>query len=113
MSTAAEASPDPWRPEDTFAARLMLVRKHLELSQEAIAERCGLDGASWGYWERGGSPQKKDSTVFKIANALGVDRDWLMWGGPLASTKWSPCEDEPAGQARLYALGQGRLNGIL
>jgi transcriptional regulator with XRE-family HTH domain len=75
-----------WRPEDTFGARLVLVRRELGLSQSEAAERCGISGATWATWELGRSPRNMPRQVDKISDALGVDRDWLMWGGQLATT---------------------------
>lgn len=34
--------------------------------------------------ELGRATRRVDVKVRQIAMALGVDRDWLMWGGPLA-----------------------------
>lgn len=70
----------PWIPENSFGARLRMVRRELGLSVEDVADVCGLSASTWSYWERGGHPQKMNETVDKITQATGVDRDWLMWG---------------------------------
>ena len=80
-----------WVPRDTFGARLALLRRELKLSTEEIADRCGLNRATWQTWEHGSSPRKMDSVVTRIALATGVSREWLMWGGPLGGL------DSPSG----------------
>lgn len=87
MATAAAHQQQPWVPFDTFGNRLTLIRQHLGLSQVEAAERCGLDDGSWSNWERGAKPRGMDRVVQAIAAGLGVDRDWLMWGGELAKNK--------------------------
>lgn len=77
-------SPQPLIPEDTFALRLVIIRRTLGLSQEEAAERCGLDDGSWSNWENGRKPRGMDKVVGTISSQLGIDRDWLMWGGPLS-----------------------------
>jgi transcriptional regulator with XRE-family HTH domain len=76
---AAEA----WVPTDTFAARLRLVRFELGWSVEEAADRCHTHPATLSKWERGASPRGLAGVVVAIVAASGVDRDWLMWGGPL------------------------------
>jgi transcriptional regulator with XRE-family HTH domain len=72
-------------PQDTFAGRLKLVRLHAgNLTIMQAAERCGLLNQSWSNWENGKVPRDKDDIVLAISEALGIDKDWLMWGGPLA-----------------------------
>ena len=74
-----------WVPADTFGARLMLLRHQLGLSTEEIAGRCDLKTPTWSTWERGASPRNMPGVVARITLATGVDRDWLMWGGPLGA----------------------------
>lgn len=78
-----------WVPEDDFAARLLLARKHAGLTVRAAAFRCGLHYATWSTWERGAVPADKTAVVEQISRGLGVDRDWLAWGGPLAGQEGS------------------------
>lgn len=95
---------EPFIPEDTFGLRLVALRTHLKLTQAEIAARCDLDDGSWSNWERGAKPRGMDQIVRKISDALGVDRDWLMWGGSLRTGSFSPelvALDEPAGQGSL------------
>jgi transcriptional regulator with XRE-family HTH domain len=82
---ATDTSVDVRIPHDTFEARLMLARLHAgRLSIREAAERCGFTNESWSGWERGRQPHNKTEVVEAISAALGIDRDWLSWGGPLA-----------------------------
>jgi transcriptional regulator with XRE-family HTH domain len=110
----AEQIESGWRPIDSFAIRLLLVRRALGLTQEEAAEKCGLDNGSWSNWENGKNPRNMAEAVHKIVRALGVDRDWLIWGGDLgpSSTNWLACEGITAGQTPLYLIGPARLPGI-
>lgn len=80
MPVSQPARPERWVPQDNFGNRLILVRRELGLTQAQAAEMCGLDAGSWNNWEHGTRPRGLDEIVKKIADALGVDRDWLMWG---------------------------------
>lgn len=73
-----------WIPRDTLAVRVLLVRTALGLSQREAAARSGLTFGSWQSMEDGRSPRDLPAKVARISVAFGVDRDWLMWGGPLA-----------------------------
>ncbi|QCG77778.1 immunity repressor [Gordonia phage Reyja] len=58
------------------------------LTMKQAAERVGTDVITergWQSIEEGRSPRQLDVKVKRIALALGVDRDWLMWGGPLGN----------------------------
>lgn len=99
-------SEGPYIPEDTFALRLKVVRMSLGLTQSEAAERCELDDGSWSNWERGKKPRGMDAVVESICRGLGVDRDWLMWGGPLRTGSFSSpllALPEPMGQGQLLA----------
>lgn len=74
---------EAWIPTDTFGTRLFIVRKQKGLTVEAIAKLCGVAHPTWTTWENGAKPRDMGNAVAKISAALGVDRDWLMWGGPL------------------------------
>lgn len=74
-----------WVPSDTFGARLALLRRQLRLTTEEIADLCGLNRGTWQTWEKGASPRNMNAVVAAISLATGVDKDWLMWGGPLGS----------------------------
>jgi transcriptional regulator with XRE-family HTH domain len=70
-------------PADTFAHRLTLARAETRLTIEEAAKRSGLLSQSWGQWERGSIPRDKVEVADAIADALDIDRDWLLHGGPL------------------------------
>lgn len=71
-------------PVDSFDHRLMLARSHAgRLSIQEAAARCGFTHQSWSNWERGRVPRDKVEVAEAIAEGLGVDRDWLLHGGPL------------------------------
>lgn len=72
-----------WVPDDNLASRLILVRRQLGLTQRAAAERCGLTFGEWQGLENGLQARGIPSKVARISEALGVDRDWLLWGGAL------------------------------
>jgi transcriptional regulator with XRE-family HTH domain len=71
-------------PVDSFAARVMLARAHVGLNIEDAAQKCGLNRQSWSNWERGMKPRDMVEVVEAISDGLGIDRDWLLFGGPLA-----------------------------
>lgn len=75
-------------PADTFAHRLLLVRAQLHLTVKEASDRCGLNYGSWSKWERGALPRDKVEIADAIAEGLSIDRDWLLFGGPL--TKPTP-----------------------
>ncbi|HET8684145.1 MAG TPA: helix-turn-helix transcriptional regulator [Micromonosporaceae bacterium] len=85
-TTTGEGSRTGAVPGDSFAHRLMLVRAHAGyLTVKDAAERCGLNYGSWSNWERGAKPRDLVETVDAIAASLGIDRNWLLFGGPLAA----------------------------
>ena len=71
-------------PADTFDHRLMLARSHAgRLTIQEAAAKCGFNHQSWSNWERGRIPRDKVDVAEAIAEALNIDRDWLLHGGPL------------------------------
>lgn len=70
----------PSLPTETFGQRLRVMRLARDLSIETAAEACGLPAVTWRTWEKGAKPRDMASVVRKIQDAMGVDRDWLMWG---------------------------------
>jgi transcriptional regulator with XRE-family HTH domain len=75
-----------WIPVDDLATRLLVLRHQRGLSQREAADRCGITYGAWQSMEDGRQARGLDQKVAKIADALGVDREWLMWGGPLAAS---------------------------
>ncbi len=72
-------------PSDTFGHRLMLARADSgNLTIQEAAEKCGLLSQSWSNWERGRIPRDILDVAEAVAEGLSVDRDWLLFGGPLA-----------------------------
>lgn len=69
-------------PTDSLAARLVLTRRQLGLSQRAAADRCGLTFGEWQSLEDGRQARGLDHKVARISDGLGVDRDWILWGSP-------------------------------
>lgn len=71
-------------PEDSYANRLMLARAEAgHLSIREAADKCGLNYASWANWERGTRSRTQVEDAEVISEGLGIDRDWLLYGGPL------------------------------
>lgn len=69
---------------DSFANRLMLARAHAgHLSIREAADLCGLGRGAWTNWEKGARPADIIDIAEVIAEKLGVDRDWLLFGGQL------------------------------
>lgn len=83
-------------PADTFAARLRLARMYAgDVSIREAAPRCGLNYGAWTGWERGALPRDLLTVVELISEKLDIDRDWLLFGGPLAEAeenrdRWRP-----------------------
>lgn len=76
-------------PADTFANRLLLARRMNGLTIKAAAALITIDGetdvaSSWSNWENGRRPRDEAETMRAIAEALDVDLQWLMFGGPLS-----------------------------
>src|SRR5690554_916705 len=71
-------------PEDQFRYRLLLARMHAgNLTTHEAAARAGTTSANWSNWERGVRPRDKVEVANAVAEGLGIDRDWLLYGGPL------------------------------
>lgn len=71
-------------PEDTFAHRLMLARAHAgHISIRVAAEKCGYGRGAWTGWERGMRPSDKLEVAEVVSEQLGVDFEWLLFGGQL------------------------------
>lgn len=75
-------------PGDTFSNRLLLTRAlagHISIRE--ACEMTGLNRGSWQGWERGLRPRDILDVAQRISEALDVDREWLLWGGPLAGPR--------------------------
>lgn len=83
-------------PADTLAIRLLLARHFAgQLSQREAAERCGLNYGSWANWEAGRRPRDVLDVVAQVSVGLGVDHDWLLWGGPLTPSRGASAKRPP------------------
>jgi len=84
-TTAVEETRRRRIPADTFALRLKAVRLDAgDLSIFDASARCGISNQSWSNWEHGRIPRDLRDVVQDISEVFDVDRDWLMYGGPLA-----------------------------
>jgi transcriptional regulator with XRE-family HTH domain len=77
-------------PADTLSNRIVLARRLAGLTIEEAAEITGLGKSSWANWENGMRPQRETDVIQTIAEHLGIDRDWLMFGGPLTPARGRP-----------------------
>jgi transcriptional regulator with XRE-family HTH domain len=79
------------RPADTFANRLLLTRSlagHLSIRE--ATDLTGLNREAWRDWERGRRPRDILDVCRRIADALDIDHDWLLFGGALAGPRGLP-----------------------
>jgi transcriptional regulator with XRE-family HTH domain len=96
---------------DTLGTRLMLVRRELGISQAEAARRCNLTARVWQNMEDGRATRHELENIKRIALAFQVDRDWLMFGGPLEEE--APEGDDPSGQEKPgTGAGQKRPSSL-
>ncbi|MCW2768493.1 MAG: hypothetical protein JWO11_4452 [Nocardioides sp.] len=75
-------------PVDSFGNRLMLARAHAgHISIREAADLCDLGRGAWTNWEKGARPVDILDIAAVVADKLGVDRDWLLFGGPLSDVE--------------------------
>ncbi len=98
---APPRTPSRRRPADTFAVRLLLSRHLNEMTISQAAAAAGLNDATWATWESGRRPRDIIDVCTKIANALDIDFDWLLLGGPLAGPRGVPAK-RTGGDTRRY-----------
>jgi len=77
-------------PSDTFANRLVLARRLEGLTIREAAARCELHYATWSTWEAGRRPADIIDVAGRVADCLDIDRQWLLFGGPLTPAKGRP-----------------------
>lgn len=100
-------------PEDTLAARLVLIRHELgiqrgkRVSQRDAAEETGVPYGTWQGMESGRATRELDQHVRKIAETYGYDPVWLMWG-----TRVGPRPDGPDGGQRQGGNTHGRSGAL-
>src|SRR4051794_8260967 len=103
MSSVTSAAPvSPWRPNDSFATRVKLVRMHLGDSQRSFAERTGLTYGEIQSIESGARVREEIDKGRRIALATRVDREWLLFGGPLAGDDGPEDDPNSNGTTRRY-----------
>ena len=89
LGTANPEAPEPappWIPtDDTFGARLALIRQRMSwgnVKEAALA--CALPPESWRTWERDNvEPRRYETICRQIAGRVGCDLDWLMRGSSI------------------------------
>jgi transcriptional regulator with XRE-family HTH domain len=70
-----------WVPEETFGARLALIRQRYGWNVKQAAIACRLPVQSWRGWERDHMQPRRYLEVCRIvAEATGADYDWLLDG---------------------------------
>lgn len=80
--------PDAWLQQQSarFGDRLRSLRKQRRLTQEALAERAGLDRQTIGNIENANHATRVD-TAFALAWALQVPPEVLFGDGPIDSQR--------------------------
>lgn len=68
---------EPWIPEDSFGARLALIRQRFHWNVTEAANASGISPATWTTWEGGSLPRDFIATCEKIATATGCSMRWL------------------------------------
>jgi transcriptional regulator with XRE-family HTH domain len=91
-----KTKPPGWRPTDTIGARLILMRRTLGLTQREAAALAGIPFGQWqGLEDDERHPRGLDVKVQRIVRAFNVDRDWLIWGGPLDPNEPAATGEQP------------------
>lgn len=65
---------------DTIGARLKQARERKVLSQENLSGLSGVTEATISRMENGKSGPTRPSTARKLAEALGIEASWLLFG---------------------------------
>lgn len=99
---------EPWVPEDTFGARLALIRQRMYWNVKQAAEGCGLNYQSWHNWEHGGLPRDLVGTARQIARATGCNERWLVLGEKWTKNKGADLQ-VLEGEADDTRAGPGQL----
>ena len=99
-SRMSTQSVGPWIPlDDTFGARLALVRQKFAWNLKEAAIACSLPSNSWREWELlGRVPRNIVEVVEKISSRTGADDYWLLTG------KKNPRQGDPGGGVSLPRL---------
>lgn len=74
-------STQTWEPKtDTFAARLALLRHHMQWNLKEASVECGFTINQWAQWEAGRNPRGYMEVCEKISKRTNVDMVWLAMG---------------------------------
>lgn len=98
-------------PVDDLGVRFAIVRAIKGWNVKEAAEQCGLAPSTWRNREAGRPGQTLVDDCRRVSERADVSFEWLMVGGPLARSRWTPC-DEPLFEAPVLVpppAGQGRL----
>jgi len=80
-TTTTAPEPVAWIPrDDSFGARLALVRQRMGWDNKQASLECGLPQSSWLRYESGSLPRDFVTVASKISKRTGVDAMWLMTG---------------------------------
>lgn len=74
-------------PNKEFAARLIDVRNRADMTQQALADKVGIDKRNISLYENGHA-RPRGETIRKLANALGSDPDYLADGHNAATQQY-------------------------
>lgn len=89
----------------TLQERLKRARLAAGLSQKDVAERSGIAQPTYSILER--EPGKGSKHIVAIANALGVNADWLASGRGEMHPTIRVAEGDPQQDAEISALWSG------
>lgn len=91
----------PWIPTDeSFAARLALVRWRMGWNIKEAALACGVPAASWRLWElENAQPRRLVEIAARIAERTGVDYGWLL-AGPCMAGVYRPTGPSASGTGK-------------
>lgn len=98
MTTSDAAPLTRWVPDlSTFAARLAVVRNHMQWNAKEAAIACGFPAQSWRNWEQGNRPRDYAGVCEAISRRTGVPTTWLAFGpespltdGTTKTAFWTP-----------------------
>jgi len=65
---------------ETFGQRIRQRRKALGLTQAELGRQCGKSESAVSLWESGGITDIMGTTLTRLARALQVSVDWLLYG---------------------------------
>ena len=95
-----------WVPrDDTFGARLALVRQRFGWNLKEASLACGLPQNSWLEWESNGRvPRDLAEVVERISRRTGADDYWLLTGKTVGDPPSGPPESPLPDSNRRVSL---------